>query len=432
MHMWMRADTAAPFNADLVEAWDTDDRAPSPVPVQAQEAPPTTQSEASASLPTTFLLAGEEAGLRRPSMEAPFDAGFDDDDSDDDVGGGGGTMPSMRGVPMHMLGDAPQQPPPGLGLPRLRHPGGQRAGTGGSGSPGGASQLAMSPFMERDGQGGALAVTGGGGGGGSSLAQRIGGVGAGSSTGSSRHQTPAVPSRHQTPAVPLKGLAQPLAATSAPVTVPPLPVASMLASPSHAARQEPGLPGAMEVDASRWLVGGFHPQVNPPLQQLQQLQQQQPQQQLHRAGSGGRAASPLSVSSSDGPELEGMMTVRTLHGGHSSAGSSHQSRAGGGGPPGGGHVVQQALQVARRHERGGGTHVARINFRNVFGPAVHTGGGSLAPSKVKEGLMRRRQAALLMVQGPLPFRRRPQPPRPETPEGIKLDGGCGKPGSPFC
>ena len=42
--------------------------------------------------------------------------------------------------------------------------------------------------------------------------------------------------------------------------------------------------------------------------------------------------------------------------------------------------------------------------------------------KVKDGLLRRKKAALLMANGPPAFKRRPEPPRPDTPEGTKLDG----------
>jgi len=111
--------------------------------------------------------------------------------------------------------------------------------------------------------------------------------------------------------------------------------------------------------------------------------------------------------SSDGG-LEGMILVRGIPG------------PGGQAQPEGIGYIQQPSRTVRHRDRSGAP--ARINFRSVFGPPAHTGGGTLVPSKVKEGLRRRRELAMLMVHGPAPFKRAPQPPRPETPGGIKLDG----------
>ncbi|GAX84639.1 hypothetical protein CEUSTIGMA_g12060.t1 [Chlamydomonas eustigma] len=64
---------------------------------------------------------------------------------------------------------------------------------------------------------------------------------------------------------------------------------------------------------------------------------------------------------------------------------------------------------------------SKINFGSLFGPPANTGGGTLPPHMVKEGLKRRKEAAIMMAQGPQPFIRK-YVPRPDTPEGLKLDG----------
>ena len=127
------------------------------------------------------------------------------------------------------------------------------------------------------------------------------------------------------------------------------------------------------------------------------------------APSGGTILSHKQSHAVGGPPdvgLEGMMLVRGIQS------LGEQERVD--------RFIHQPQHTMRHKHRKGVS--ARINFRSMFGPPAHTGGGTLVPAKVKEGLRRRREAAMLMAHGVPPFKRGPQPPRPETPEGIKLDG----------